>query len=88
MIAKFEGRLAEKTGEMQTGRKARDFHKLAAEAHWLKASAGTVGFDAFRQPVRKLEELVKEAKWSEVEGSLLELRERVERIELPEGTVE
>ena len=61
----------------------RDGEELAGLAHWLKGSAGTVGFDAFTEPARNLEGLTQEGKWSEVEGALQELRALFDRIELP-----
>ena len=44
-----------------------------------------VGFTDFTEPARHLEELVREGKASEIEGSLAELRCLAERIELPAG---
>ena len=85
---KFVPRLEAKLEAMDACFESRDSEELAAHAHWLKGAAGTVGFDAFSKPARNLEELVKQAKWSEVEGSLLELRDLFERIELPEGTIQ
>jgi HPt (histidine-containing phosphotransfer) domain-containing protein len=40
---------------MRASHDAGEFVALAEDAHWLKGSAGTVGFDAFTGPARQLE---------------------------------
>ena len=37
----------------------RDFAPLAAEAHWLKGTGGTVGYPALTQPAADLESAAK-----------------------------
>ena len=73
-------RLEEKLEAMQASWEARDFEELAKLAHWLKGSAGMVGFDAFGEPAATLELLAKERKESEIEASILELRRLADRI--------
>ena len=62
---------------------ARDHVKLADLGHWLKGSAGMVGFEEFAGPAGHLEDLAREQKWSEIESVLAELRSLTERIEMP-----
>ncbi|MGI9589879.1 MAG: ATP-binding protein [Myxococcota bacterium] len=85
-IRKFVPRLGEQLEAMDASWQAGDFAELAQLAHWLKGSAGTVGFDAFSEPARTLELLAKERKQAEIEASLEELRGLFERIELPGGS--
>ena len=51
----FCEQLPYKLDEMQRALSARDFPALSALAHWLKGAGGTVGYDAFFQPARDLE---------------------------------
>jgi PAS domain S-box-containing protein len=53
---KFIGRLGEKLAEMDVAWQAGDYAELAGLAHWLKGAGGTVGFDEFTVPARRLEE--------------------------------
>jgi HPt (histidine-containing phosphotransfer) domain-containing protein len=68
---------------MEASWEVRDLEELASLAHWLKGSAGTVGFDAFSGPAKTLEILAKEGKEAEIEGAIQELRGLAERIALP-----
>jgi PAS domain S-box-containing protein len=79
-IEKFVCRLEEKLEAMQACWEARDFEELARLAHWLKGSAGTVGFDGFGGPAANLELLSKERKEGEIEAVLSELRSLADRI--------
>ena len=88
IVEKFVPRLQEKLEAMEASFEARDFDELANLAHWLKGSAGTVGFDEFRGPAAGLEVLAKEKKESEIEAAIRELRELADRIVLPEGGTE
>ena len=87
IVEKFVPRLIEKLEAMDACWELRDFRELAALAHWLKGSAGTVGFDEFREPAAALEQLAVEQKESEIEAALGEVRELAERIETPSAGV-
>jgi len=84
IVGKFAARLESKLSDMDASCAAGDFEELAALAHWLKGSAGMVGFSVFTEPARQLEELAIERKATEIDASLSELRSLAERIELPE----
>jgi len=84
IVEKFVARLESKLSDMDASWASRDFEELAALAHWLKGSAGMVGFGVFSEPARQLEELAIERKATEIDASLIELRSLAERIELPE----
>jgi CheY-like chemotaxis protein len=80
IVKKFVGRLEERLQIMQTSWDARDFDQLASHAHWLKGSAGTVGFEAFQQPAEALELFARDRSEAEVEGLLREIRTLADRI--------
>ena len=57
----FVEQLPAKLQAMQAALERRDLAELAALAHWLKGAGGTVGFDAFFEPARKLEQQPRQA---------------------------
>ena len=85
-IAKFARRLDEKLDEMDSAWEARDFTELAALAHWLKGSGGTVGYDAFTEPAKTLEELAKANSEDGVADALAALREISRRLVVPDDS--
>lgn len=85
-IAKFAGRLDEKLEEMENAWQARDFIELAALAHWLKGSGGTVGFDAFTEPAKHLEDLAKAKSEDGVEDAIATLRGISRRLVVPDDS--
>ena len=82
-IEKFVARLEEKLAAMEASWESRDLEALANLAHWLKGSAGMVGYDAFTAPAAALEGMAKEGKPEQIETSIRELRELAERVVLP-----
>jgi CheY-like chemotaxis protein len=85
-VAKFAGRLNEQLDEMDSAWQARDFAKLAALAHWLKGSAGTVGYDDFTTPAKNLEELAKAGSEDGVDEALAALRGLSRRLAVPDDS--
>jgi len=85
-IAKFAGRLNEKLDEMDAAWQARDFTELAALAHWLKGSGGTVGYDDFTEPAKTLEELAKANSENGVDEALAALRDISRRLVIPDDS--
>jgi PAS domain S-box-containing protein len=85
-IAKFAGRLDEKLEEMDSAWQARDFTELAALAHWLKGSGGTVGYDDFTEPAKTLEELAKAMSEDGVDQALATLRGIAKRLVIPDDS--
>ena len=55
IIARFHERLQEEVIALQEDLECGDTISLFNRAHWLKGSAGSVGFDAFTEPARELE---------------------------------
>jgi PAS domain S-box-containing protein len=85
-IAKFAGRLDEKLSEMESAWQARDFIELAALAHWLKGSGGTVGYDDFTEPAKNLEQLAKANSENGIEEALATLRGISSRMVVPDDS--
>ncbi|MEZ5650129.1 MAG: ATP-binding protein [Burkholderiaceae bacterium] len=59
IIAGFVERLPERMDAIRQAQQRGDLTELAGHAHWLKGSAGSVGFDAFTEPSAKLERAAK-----------------------------
>jgi HPt (histidine-containing phosphotransfer) domain-containing protein len=69
VVVRFGEQLAEKLAAMDAAWSQLDLRALADLAHWLKGSGGTVGYDAFYEPARALEEQAK----SGAEAAIAEL---------------
>ena len=54
-ILKFIDKLKQELIRARTALDSGNFDELAIFAHWLKGSAGTVGFDEFTEPAANLE---------------------------------
>ena len=80
IIDKFVCRLEEKIGAMEASLAGGDLDGVAALAHWLKGSAGMVGFDEFREPAEILELAAREGKLADVGAALDEVRALADRI--------
>ena len=59
LAERFAARLGDKLDEMNTAWRAHEYPALADLAHWLKGAGGTVGFDVFTVPARRLESAAK-----------------------------
>jgi PAS domain S-box-containing protein len=68
----FVQRMPKQLELIQQSLKTEDFDQLASLAHWLKGSAGSVGFDGYTQPSKHLE---KAALAQDVAQAMLHLRE-------------
>jgi len=81
-VVKFVDRLPEQLDAMESAWKLHDFKALSELAHWLKGAGGTVGFDAFTEPAKELEQLARagtEDGMNEVIGELRDLASRLVR---------
>jgi HPt (histidine-containing phosphotransfer) domain-containing protein len=85
-VAKFAARLDEKLTEMDAAWQSRDYTELAALAHWLKGSGGTVGYDDFTEPAKTLEELAKANSENGVDDALAVLRGISKRLVVPDDS--
>ena len=84
VVRSFAQQLPAKLQAMQAALERRDLAELAQLAHWLKGAGGTVGFDAFFEPARKLEQHAKTGAWAELRHALQQLRLMADRIAVPD----
>lgn len=76
----FIDRLCGKLDEMQAAIAAEDLDAVAELAHWLKGSGGTIGFDCFTDPARRLERLAHERQSELLDQVMSELQNLAGRI--------
>ena len=60
VIGKFINQLSDKCNVVDMAVAANDFQEIESFGYWLKASGGSVGFNAFTEPARDLENYAKE----------------------------
>lgn len=82
-VDKFVNRLHSQIDAIDRAWRDQDFDALSDLSHWLKGAAGTVGFDAFTEPARKLEQLAKMRTETGMGKVVSELHDLTARIELP-----
>ena len=87
-IDKFLARLGDQLSAIEQAWLARDFAALASLAHWLKGAGGTVGFDMFTEPAKKLEQLSKARLSEGMEEVVMELNNISARIARPQAPPE
>jgi signal transduction histidine kinase/DNA-binding NarL/FixJ family response regulator len=85
IISMFVEHLGDKLERMDVAWEQRDFTELAALAHWLKGSGGTVGFTEFTKPAANLEVLAKAQSEDDIEMILLQLHELADRLVVPDA---
>ena len=88
IIVKFTESLLARLPVMLEAFEKADFESLSDHAHWLKGAGGTVGFNEFTEPARRLESLAKDQAKSELEPVLAEIIEIAKAIHvdsLPES---
>ncbi|MGH8614579.1 MAG: response regulator, partial [Gammaproteobacteria bacterium] len=79
----FVNRLEKQLVACERAWEARDFEELAALAHWLKGTGGTVGFDAFTEPAQELELLAKARSEVQTAAVIAKLRALASRVVVP-----
>ena len=72
IVSKFLQRLGGQLDTLDAAFQSGDFAEVARLAHWLKGSGSNVGFDAFIEPSRELEE---SAKAGDAEGAAVKLQQ-------------
>jgi CheY-like chemotaxis protein len=83
IVESFLEKLSAKVGEMQSAFTAGSWSELAELAHWLKGAGGTVGFDCFTDPARRLEQAARAADPPTAAGCLEEVRGYCRRVTAP-----
>ena len=84
IIRKFPARLRERLDAMDALGAVPACEAVAAFAHWLAGSAGNVGYDAFSEPARRLEQHARNGERDQMATVLIELRALARRIVVPE----
>jgi HPt (histidine-containing phosphotransfer) domain-containing protein len=83
-LRKFVARLRERIVQAEAAIQARDTAAIAAFAHWLRGSAGSLGYDAFAQPALQLEQAAKSDDAGQAARLFAEVRSLAERVVVPE----
>ena len=86
VVIRFAEQLPGKLSAMEAALQRADCRELGELAHWLKGSGGTVGYDAFFEPARSLEESARVDDIEAIAGKLAELRAMAARIVVPAGS--
>jgi PAS domain S-box-containing protein len=83
ILQSFIETLHGKLAEMQAATEDGDFDKLAGLAHWLLGTGGTLGFDCFTEPARRLEQSAKLRQSDEIDDCLRELFTLADQLAVP-----
>ena len=83
VAAQFCEQLPGRLDEMDQALRQADHAGLAAQAHWLKGAGGTVGYDAFFEPARALEQAARAADGPAAQEQLKVLRGLLHRLVPP-----
>lgn len=81
IVARFMPRLADEVAAMRQASESSDMESVLRIAHWLKGSAGNVGFPEFTAPARRLEESARAADSMSMARELDEIDALVARVE-------
>ncbi len=87
IVRKFAARLQEQLGAAEQAWAGGDAAEVARFGHWLAGAAGTVGYDAFTEPARELEQRALQGDTAGVNESMAGLRNMAKRVELPAAGV-
>ena len=83
IVETFVDKLHGQIAEMQAAYEAEDLMQLAELAHWLKGTGGTVGFNCFTEPARRLELLAKQGQTEHIDEVIRELGRLAQRVAVP-----
>jgi signal transduction histidine kinase/HPt (histidine-containing phosphotransfer) domain-containing protein/FixJ family two-component response regulator len=73
IVEKFVGRLKDQLEAVDTAWDEKDYTELDRLGHWLKGSAGSLGFGQFIEPARELERFAKDRDDSNIPAAIQEL---------------
>jgi CheY-like chemotaxis protein len=82
IVERFVQTLFGRLRDMVADFNRQNYGALADHAHWLKGSAGTLGFGDFTEPAERLESLAENERADEIPAALQELIELAEAIQL------
>jgi len=80
IVEGFVEHLREKAVAMRTAWENGDLDELARLSHWLKGAGGTVGFNAFTDPAKKLELFAKQKQVGRISDALGEILDMIDSI--------
>ena len=83
-IVKFAERLKQQSDTMEQAWQSRNYVELRDLAHWLKGSGGTVGFDAFTEPARELQQFAEGEQESATREALNQIQALIAAVRLPD----
>jgi CheY-like chemotaxis protein/HPt (histidine-containing phosphotransfer) domain-containing protein len=84
ILRKFVESLHQRVAEMREVEERADYKQVASFAHWLKGSAGSMGYDAFSKPAKDLEVAAMAADEAMVKQLLDEVRRMADAVVAPE----
>lgn len=83
IVDNFLKELDKHLGALEEAIDSRDNETIASQAHWLRGSAGTVGFCSFSEPATSLEDAANADAPEEIQKSLREIYELKNQIHCP-----
>jgi len=83
IVCKFVGRLQQRMLDLADLEARSDYPAIANFAHWLRGSAGSMGYDAFTEPAIELEAAAKAGRRERLTQLLGEVRGLVRRVVPP-----
>ena len=83
IVESFVGAMDDTLSGLRSAQARMDYQEIREVAHRLKGTGGTVGFNAFTEPSRKLQLAGEERNEKKIEAMLVELEEIFELIEMP-----
>jgi PAS domain S-box-containing protein len=86
IVHKFLRKLHERLAEVPELEARNDYREIANFAHWLRGSAGSMGYDAFTSPAAELEAAAKDAEGERVAQLLNQVRDMARRVVAPDET--
>lgn len=84
LLVRFSESLTVQMNTMEHALQQQDLSGLKEFAHWLKGSAGTVGYDDFTEPAVNLMESIQAGKKQKTNDIVAQIRAMVAAIEIPE----
>ncbi len=88
VVEKFLSRVKDQFVEMEDTLNKNDLDELAALAHWLKGSGGTIGFDQLSKPAKMLEDNAKAGNAEACKGDLVQIKSIIDRLRAGTGTID
>ena len=86
IVHKFLRKLHERLSEVGESQARNNYREIANFAHWLRGSAGSMGYDAFTTPAAELEAAAKGAQDEQVARLLSDVRDMARRVVAPDET--